>query len=95
MAKDYTILKKYYGEKFAQFCRANFSTILQKGDGVLADIIISLFEPNGDLFEDIVYFETQNEFKEYVYSKFFRTYIKKENESFKSSHGVCWMFKYL
>ena len=83
MAKDYEILKKHYGEKFAQFCRANFPTILQKGDGVLADIIMSLFDPNRDLIEDIICFERQNEFKEYVYSKFFKTYIKKENEQKK------------
>ena len=70
MAKDYDILKKHYGEKFAQFCRANFPTILELGDGVLAEHIMSLFAPNKSLFDDIEKAKKWDAFKDYVYDYF-------------------------
>ena len=79
MAKDYDIIKKYYGEKFAQFCRANFPTILELGDGVLAEHIMNLFAPNKSLYEDIIKQGIDIDFKEYVYSKINKDQNKQEN----------------
>ena len=73
MAKDYDILKKHYGEKFAQFCRATFPTILEQGEGVLAKHVMSLFAPNKNLYVDIVNNHKENEFKNYVYDRAAKT----------------------
>ena len=72
MAKDYDILKKHYGEKFAQFCRANFPTILDRGEGVLAQHIMNLFTPNKSLYEDLIANELEYDFKSYVQAIFSR-----------------------
>ena len=72
MAKDYDILKKHYGEKFAQFCRANFPTILEQGEGVLAEHIMSLFAPNKSLYEDLIFQELDYDAKNFIQGVFFR-----------------------
>ncbi len=72
MAKDYDIIKKYYGEKFAQYCRSNFSTILEMGEGVLSEHIMSLFAPNKSLFEDLVKHDIEIDAKSYITSTFFK-----------------------
>ena len=65
--KDYERLKKKYGESFAKFCRANFSTILEE-EGKLVEIIESKFAPSKFLYEDIVYYNKEEDFINYIYS---------------------------
>ena len=74
MNKDYNLLKKYYGEKFAQLCRDLFPTLLEQ-EGLLSNIILSKFAPNYHLYDDIVKESIINlwqgyeeEFKNYIYS---------------------------
>lgn len=72
MAKDYDVIKKYYGEKFAQWCRSNFPTILNMGDGVLSKHIMSLFAPNKNLYDDLYFNDLESDAKSYISSIFFR-----------------------
>ena len=67
MNKDYNILKKYYGEKFAKLCRELFPTLLEK-EGVLSNIIISKFSTNHFLYDDIIKKMDPETFKNYIYS---------------------------
>ena len=65
MSKDYNILKDKYGEKFAQLCRRLFPTLLET-EGLLSNLIISLFAPNHQLYEDIISFKKEDEFKNLI-----------------------------
>lgn len=78
MAKDYDILKKYYGEKFAQWCRSNFPTISEMGDGVLSGHIMSLFAPNKSLYDDLYFKDLESETKSYISAMFFKNNKPKE-----------------
>ncbi|MBR3161128.1 MAG: hypothetical protein IKF19_00150 [Bacilli bacterium] len=75
MNKDYSILKKYYGEDFAKLCRELFPTLLEK-EGLLSSIILSKFAPNKFLYNDITKYTAsektitnliKNNFKNYIY----------------------------
>lgn len=72
MAKDYDIIKKHYGEKFAQYCRAHFPTILEQGEGVLANHIMSLFAPNKSLYDDLIDNDLEYDAKSYIQGAYFR-----------------------
>ena len=67
MNKDYNILKKNYGEKFAKLCRKNFSTLLEK-EKLLPTIILSKFAPNHYLYDDIIDQQYEEEFSNYIYN---------------------------
>ncbi|MEE3343023.1 MAG: hypothetical protein VZS44_02920 [Bacilli bacterium] len=75
MNKDYKILKKNYGEKFAQMCRKLFPTILET-EGLLSNIILSLFAPSCYLYNDIINQNLIEDFKEYIYN--YMDFEKKE-----------------
>lgn len=64
--KDYDILKKYYGEKFARLCRTLFPTLLEI-EGLVSKTILSKFEPSKFLYEDIVENDYQDKFRNYIY----------------------------
>lgn len=64
---DYESLKKNYGEKFARFCRTNFSTILED-EGVLSKMIEMFFAPNKSLYEDLVEQGQEQNFVGFIYS---------------------------
>ena len=64
--KDYEILKKYYGERFARLCRTLFPTLLET-EGLVSKTILSKFEPSKFLYEDIVENGFQDKFRNYIY----------------------------
>ncbi len=66
MKSDLRIIKKLYGEKMAHFCRDNFATILEN-DGLLLKLMLDNFEPNHNLYTDIMQQEIDYEFKNYIY----------------------------
>ena len=53
MEKDFKTIKKLYGEKFAQYCKENFPTILLQ-EGLLPQILEERFAHNRYLYEDFV-----------------------------------------
>lgn len=66
MNKDLKFIKKHYGEKFARFCRDNFSTALEH-EGLLTKIILGTFVPTHSLYDDLR--ETDcgiDDFKSYI-----------------------------
>ena len=67
MEQELRKIKKLYGEAMSRFCRDNFSTILEE-EGRLLEILTDKFEPNHDLYTDILAEEMENSFKEYIYS---------------------------
>ncbi|MEE3343021.1 MAG: hypothetical protein VZS44_02910 [Bacilli bacterium] len=67
MNKDYKILKKHYGEKFAQLCRELFPSLLEQ-EGLLSSIILSKFSPNHSLYDDLKKAIMIDNFKNYIYS---------------------------
>ncbi len=72
---DYKILKDKFGEDFAKMCRTMFPTILEQ-EGLLSQIILSKFEPNKDLYDDLVYYNSQQEFKNFIYKQIQNPEIK-------------------
>ena len=67
MNEELKIIKKKYGEKMAHFCRDYFSTILET-KGLLLSLLVNNFEPNHDLYEDIIHQKKEIDFKNYIYS---------------------------
>ena len=65
--KDLEIIKKKYGENMMKLCRKFFPSILEE-EGVLSKIILSNFYPSHDLYDDIIYNELENSFKNYIYN---------------------------
>ena len=65
--KDLEIIKKKYGENMMKLCRKLFPSILEE-EGVLSKIILSNFYPSHDLYDDIIYNELENSFKNYIYN---------------------------
>ena len=66
MNEDLKIIKKKYGEKMAHLCRDLFPTILEK-KGLLSYLLLSHFEPNHELYNDIIKEELKESFKNYIY----------------------------
>ena len=67
MGQDLKIIKKKYGEKMAHLCREFFPTLLES-EGLLLTLMLNNFEPNHDLYEDIIKEGKEDEFKNYIYS---------------------------
>lgn len=82
-SKELEKIKKLYGEDFMKLCRELFPTILEK-EGLLIEILTSSFSSNGKinvLYNDIKKNEVFEEFKGYVYTKFYQMEQKdKEQE---------------
>lgn len=66
-SRDLKIIKKYYGEAMAHFCRDNFATILEY-QGKLPEILISRFAKNHFLYQDILNSNELLSFKNFVYN---------------------------
>lgn len=62
---DLEIIKVNYGEEMAKFCSSNFSSILEK-KGLLSQILLNCFYPNNALIEDIVKFELEQDFIDFI-----------------------------
>ncbi len=69
MTNDLKIIKKYYGEAMAHFCRDTFSTILEQS-GSLSNILFSHFNPTKFLYEDLVLQNRLQQFRNYIYELF-------------------------
>ena len=67
MSQDLKIIKKKYGEKMAHLCREFFPTLLES-EGLLLTLMLNNFEPNHDLYDDIINQKKEDEFKNYIYS---------------------------
>ncbi len=67
MNEDLKIIKKKYGEKMAHLCREFFPTLLET-EGLLSDLMLKHFEPNHDLYDDIIEQNLEGDFKNYIYS---------------------------
>ena len=65
---DLKIIKKKYGENMMHLCRNLFPDILET-PGILSSIMLNNFEVTRFLYEDIIRFNMQENFKNYVYSK--------------------------
>lgn len=66
--RDFDILKKKFGENFAKFCRSNFSTIMEQ-EGLLAKIILQKFQPNRELYDDLVQNNLTDDFVGFIYNQ--------------------------
>ena len=67
MNQDLKIIKKKYGEKMVHLCREFFPTLLEN-EGLLLKLMLNNFEPNHNLYDDIINQKKENEFKNYIYS---------------------------
>ncbi len=76
MNQDLKIIKKKYGENMAHLCREFFPTLLET-EGLLLQLLLDNFEPNHDLYEDIIKQKKENEFKDFIYSL---VDVEKENK---------------
>ncbi len=64
---DLKLIKEKYGEKMMHLCRTLFPTILEI-PGLLFQILSNHFEFDKSLYDDIVEYAMEAEFKDYVYS---------------------------
>lgn len=69
MDKELKQIKKLYGEKFMQFCRDNFSTILDN-DGALLQLLQKLFNPSKSLYDDLKKMRMLDDFVVFINSKY-------------------------
>lgn len=67
MQKDYNWIKKHYGEVLADICRDYFSELFLK-EGLLPYILQSKFQEYRGLGNEIIFYEYELEFKDYIYS---------------------------
>ena len=68
-SKELNRIKKLYGEKFMHLCRSIFPTLLEQ-EGLLTEVLKSTFATNSrTLYDDIVNYYLEEEFKNYIYSK--------------------------
>ena len=77
---DYALIKKKYGEKMMHLCRELFPTILDKNPGVLSEIIIMTFASNRKLYDDIVKYNYEADFRNYIYGIYENLRYAKEDE---------------
>ncbi len=68
MQKDLKLIKAKFGEEMSNFCRDNFSTILEK-EGVLSALLLNCFHPNKELLKDIKEEDKEQQFITYVNSQ--------------------------
>ena len=66
---DFYILKRAYGEKFAQLCRDYFP-IIQEKEGLLSKLVLSSFAPSKVLYDDLIRFNETADFKDLIYDKY-------------------------
>jgi len=66
MNRDLQRIKKKFGEKMSHFCREHFSTILER-EGVLSSILENHFEPNHNLYDDIIQLGAKKRFVNQIY----------------------------
>lgn len=80
MNDDLKIIKKKYGEKMMHLCRSLFPTILEKHPGVLSEIITMTFASNRKLYDDIVNYNYEADFRNFIYGIYVNLRCVKEEE---------------
>ena len=78
--EDLKYIKKFYGEKFAHYCRSNFPTILEN-PGELKEIISNTFAPTKFLNEIIDNEDSRPNLNLFIMSKYFENHNIKVNSS--------------
>jgi len=76
---DLKIIKKKYGEKMMHLCRELFSTILDNHPGVLSQLLLESFAPNHYLYDDLIKYNYENSFRNYIYSIYEKLRCRKED----------------
>ena len=69
MIIDLKIIKNKYGEKMMHLCRKLFPTLLET-PYLLSDLMLNLFEPTKELYNDIIKNNLEEKFKNYIYKIF-------------------------
>ena len=64
---DLKLIKKYYGENMMHLCRTLFPTILET-KGLLFSLLEREFAHTRHLYNDIIEYNLQDEFRDYIYS---------------------------
>ncbi len=67
MDEDLKLIKKKFGEDMAHFCRGYFSILLET-KGLLPSLLLKKFEPSKFLYSDLVKFNLEEKFKNFIYS---------------------------
>ena len=67
MNPDLKIIKNKYGEKMMHLCRQLFPTLLEN-PYLLSNLMLNLFEPTKELYNDIIKNDLEEKFKNYIYS---------------------------
>lgn len=81
MDKELKKIKKLFGEKFAQWCRDKFPTILNY-DGELLEILLKLFHPTKTLWEEIAERQgLQDALEEHIYVEFYKMHPQEKDET--------------
>ena len=76
---DLAMIRKQYGEKMMQMCRRLFPTILEY-EGKLYEIISKNFAPSKFLSEDILSSNKEEDFKNFIYSEFYKDKLVEDSE---------------
>ncbi len=64
---DYKVIKKYYGEEFARFCRDKFPSILET-PGALSTLLLANFNPSHELYKDLQEERLLDSFTRYIFN---------------------------
>ena len=67
ISKDLLKIKKRYGEKMSHLCRVLFPNLLEK-EGLLPKLLLEHFNPNHELYQDLLNSNLTVEFRNYIYS---------------------------
>ena len=62
---DLKIIKDKYGEKMMKLCRLFFPSLLDE-TGTLSKLMLERFEPSRFLYDDLVWWDKVEDFKEYI-----------------------------
>ena len=76
MIIDLKIIKNKYGEKMMHLCRKLFPTLLET-PYLLSDLMLNLFEPTKELYNDIIKNNLEEKFKNYIYGNLSKEYKEK------------------
>ena len=85
MLEDLKIIRQNYGPSFMFMCKELFSDIL-KENGLLSAIILNHFNPNKNLYNDLIKYNKINEFRDYIYELYneYKSNIPTPNDIFNS-----------
>ena len=67
ISQDLLEIKKRYGEKMSHLCRVLFPNLLEK-EGLLPKLLLEHFNPNHELYQDLLNSNLTVEFRNYIYS---------------------------